>query len=731
MDRSAAVSAPTHPTPRLVLDEDGIAQVIFEDPDRSANVLSEPVMLRIAEVASELREGISTGQVRGALFRSAKPDTFIVGADVEAIAAIESPDQGAEAARLGQAIFLEIERLGIPTLALIHGPCLGGGTELALACRYRIASDHPRTKIGLPEVQLGILPAWGGTTRLPRLVGLQAALDLLLTGREADPRKALRIGLVEEVVPSAILEEAALDFLRKRIVGGARPTGARRSIGTRLLEDTAPGRRIILAGARRKVLTSSGGHYPAPLRILDVVKASFGRPVEKALQLEAEAAGELLASRVSKNLVHLFHLREAARKGTGVTSGSAPLEVGRIGIVGAGVMGGGIAHLAASKGVEVRLRDLRHEAVAQALSHAHGLFEKGVKRRKTTRREADRALERISGGTTWAGFGRIDLAVEAVVERLDVKRSVLREIEDEAPVEAVLTTNTSTLSIDAMAGTLERPENFCGMHFFNPVHRMPLIEVIRGSESSDQAVATVYRLALDLGKVPVVVADGPGFLVNRILAPYMNEAGHLLDEGATVEEIDRAATRFGLPMGPLRLVDEVGIDVTRHAGEVLHEAFGDRMRPARALVALGETDRLGRKAGRGIYLYEEGKEKGVDPEVYALLGSAARGAGHTVSEAEIRARLILMMINEAARTLEDRIVETAAAVDLAMIMGTGFPPFRGGLLRFADEIHPRSLVERLDRYADSLGSRFEAASLLRRLAREDRGFYDAFPGMPS
>ncbi len=726
--RTAVPDPPTALSPHLTVTDERLAVLTFDDPDRSANILTEPVMRRLAELIEEVRNGAEADRIRGLLVVSGKPGSFILGVDIDAIAGVESPEEGAEAARLGQAIYLELERLPLPTLCAIDGPCMGGGTELALACRYRVASDHPKTRIALPEVQLGILPAWGGTTRLPRLIGLQAALDLLLTGKRVDARRARKMGLVEEVLPHQLFREAALDFLRQRVEEGKVPTGSRRSFTQRLLEDTAPGRRIILRTARSKVEERSGGHYPAPFRILEALQKGLGRSVEKSLELEARAAGELLASRVSKNLVHVFHLRERARKGTGVDAPAEPREVADVGVLGAGTMGGGIAQLAAYHGRRVRIKDIEHEPVAEALQYAQGLFDRAVEKRRMEARDARDAMERISGGVEYSGFRQLDLVVEAVVERMDVKRQVLAEVEGLTPDECVLTTNTSTLSIDEMATALERPDHFCGMHFFNPVHKMPLVEVIRGRKTSDSTVATVYSLALELGKVPVVVKDGPGFLVNRVLAPYLNEAGHLLAEGASVEAVDAAATAFGLPMGPLRLVDEVGIDVARHAGEVLHDAFGERMVPSAPLVAIGESGRLGRKGGKGFYRYEDGDEKGVDPEIYHVLESAVPAQRTQVDESEIRARLVLTMINEAARLLDEGIADSAADVDLAMIMGTGFPPFRGGLLRFADEIHPRTLVERLEAYEEALGPRFTPAPLLRRLIREDRGFYDAFPG---
>lgn len=715
------------PTPTLAVDDGGVATITFDDPARSVNVLSEPVMRRLDELLDAVTQGVGAGRIRGVLVRSSKPVSFIVGADIDAIAAIESPDEGAEAARLGQGIFQRIAELPVPTVAAIRGPCMGGGTELALACDHRVASDHAKTKIGLPEVQLGILPAWGGTTRLPRLIGLQAALDLLLTGKTVDARRARRRGLVDEVYPHPIFDAKARDFLLERMRGRGDGRGSGRGLLTRILDDTPPGRAIVLRMAEKRVRARTGGHYPAPLRILEVVRASAGAPLERALELEATTAGELLASSVCKNLVHVFRLRERARKGRGVEGEVEARAVGRIGVVGAGVMGGGIAQLAAYHDVRVRLRDIRHEAVADGLAHAQELFRKAVDRGKLTRRDAAQKMERIAGGLDYDGFGACDLVVEAVVEKMAVKRTVLRELEEVVPSECVLATNTSSLSVDGMAEGLRRPERVCGLHFFNPVHKMPLVEVVRGERTDDETVATAYAFALALGKVPVVVGDAPGFLVNRILGPYLNEAGHLLAEGASVEAVDGAAKAFGMPMGPLRLLDEVGIDVARHAGEVLHEAFGDRLAPAAPLAAIGESGRTGRKGGAGFYRYD-GKKSEVDPEIYRVLGRSVPDRRAEIPEDVIRARLVLSMINEAARVLDEGVAAGAADVDLGMIMGTGFAPFRGGLLRFADEIHPRTVAERNRRFAEEAGPRFESPPALLRLAAGDGTFYRAFPG---
>ena len=714
------------PTPTLAVQE-GVGWVTFDDPGRGLNILTEDVMRDLAEIAGELHERAARGSLFGVIVQSGKKGSFIAGADVSAIEAIADPSLGQEASRLGQAVFEQIERLPVPTVAAIDGLCLGGGTELSLACRYRVASDSSATRIGLPEVQLGILPAWGGTIRLSRLVGLRRALGLLLTGKSLPSARAHRLGLVDAVFPRELFREKVSSFLHGRVREGGASAPKRRTSPLRILEDSRLGRRIVIGKARRAVESRTGGHYPAPLKILEVLRRSAGRSPEKGFRLEAEAAGELIASRVSKNLIHLFHLRNGSRKGTGIEGDAQPRDVASLGVLGAGVMGGGIAQLAAYSGIRVRIKDIAHPAVAGALAHARSLFDRAVRKRKLGRRAAAQRMESISGGLDYSGFGSVDVVVEAVVERMEVKRSVLAETEALVPDDCILATNTSSLSVDEMAEGLSRPEKLCGMHFFNPVHRMPLVEVVRGLRTDDIAVATIHALALKLRKSPIVVRDGPGFLVNRILGPYLNEAGHLLADGASVRDIDSVATDFGMPMGPCRLIDEIGIDVARHAGESLHEALGERLAPSPALVSVGTSGRLGKKGGVGFYRYESGRARGVDETVYELVGESVPRGGGQIDPQVIRARLLLMMVNEAAYLLEEGIVSSAGDVDLGMVMGTGFPPFRGGLLRHADRMRPRTILDRLEEYERTLGMRFRPAPLVRRLAAEDLGFYGLFP----
>ena len=719
---------PNGPNPSLSVDQDGIGWITFVDPGRKVNVLTEDVMTRFSELLDDVRDLTQEGRLRALVLWSGKGG-FVAGADVTAIEAVDDPVEGAEASRFGQAIFGSLGTLSVPSIAAIHGICLGGGTEMALACSHRVASDSRSTQMGLPEVMLGILPAWGGTSRLSRLVGLGASLDMLLTGRQVSASKARRIGLVDEVFPADLFREKASAFAIAQADGGDVPSRKRRPLVNRLIEGAPLGRRVILSVAKRRVQAQTGGHYPAPLKILQVLGRSMGRPLATALEIEAEAAGELIVSSVSKNLIHVFHLREEARKGTGVGDATVqPGSVEYLGVLGAGVMGGGIAQLAAHRGIHVRMKDVRREAISSGLRHASGLFDKLVRRKKLRKREAAQSMSLITGGLDYEGFGRLDLVVEAVVEKMEIKRIVLRETEEAVRRNCILATNTSSLSVDEMASSLSRPESFVGLHFFNPVHRMPLVEVVRGARSGDRAVATAYALALSLGKVPVVTADGPGFLVNRILGPYMNEAGFLLADGASVEAIDKAAKRFGMPMGPLRLVDEVGVDISRHAGQALFEALGSRLSPAPPLVALAESGRLGKKGGVGFYRYVGDKEKGVDPDIYAVLSPTVPEGRVKMEEREIRRRLVLAMVNEAARVLDAGVVHRASDVDLAMIMGTGFPPFRGGLLRFADTIHVRAVLDRLEELEERCGLRFAPAEGILRLARGDRSFYQSFAG---
>lgn len=704
---------------------DGVAWLVFDRPGSKVNLLDEATMQRLDALLGEIEELARSNTVRAVVVRSGKDGSFIAGADVNAIAAVTDPAEAEAKARAGQRLFRRLEQLPVPTIAAVDGICLGGGTELILACTYRLASERPETKIGLPEVQLGIIPGFGGTTRLPRLIGLRAAADVILTGRNADARKAQRIGLIDEAVPTPALYERAEAVARAFMQGRPPERRDRRDTATKLLESTMPGRRLLFSQARRQVMKQTKGHYPAPLAALQVMKDSIGLPLDAALDVEARAVGTLVVSDVSKNLIHVFHLMEAAKKAS--PKGATARDVERAAVVGAGVMGGGIAQLLATRGIAVRMKDINNDALSSGLRHARELFDRAVSRRRLKKREAHQQMDLIAPTLEYTGFGQVDVVIEAVVERMDVKKQVLADVESRTREGAVLSTNTSSLSVSEMQRSLARPGDFCGMHFFNPVHRMPLVEVIRGEQSSDDAIATIFALARRLGKTPIIVEDGPGFLVNRILGPYINEAGWLLADGASVEAVDQALTRFGMPMGPLRLLDEVGFDVSRHAGATLHDAFGERLAPAPPLIALEHTKLLGRKGGKGFYEYENDREKGRNDGIYQALGAAVPAERREISATDIRDRTVLIMVNEAARVLEDGIVSGPGDVDLGMITGTGFPPFHGGLLRYADRRGLPAIVQRLEELASKHGTRFTPAPLLRSYAGQGRGFYPADP----
>lgn len=708
--------------PRFEVDADGIGRITFHDPERAHNVLTEDVLGDLALAIDQAYEAVANARLRALLVTSTMPGSFIAGADVGAIAAVAAAgdrDRGIAISREVQALFGRIADMPIPTIAAIQGICLGGGTEIALACTCRVSDDDDRTRIGLPEVQLGILPGWGGTTRLPRLVGLRAALDLLLTGKPARVSKARRIGLVDQVFPRHQFQERCLDFARE--VAGRRRV--RPGVAGWLLDRTAPGRWLVLRMAAGRVRKLTGGNYPAPLRILDVVQRGLRGGLSAGLDSEAEAIGDLIASPACRNLLFLFGCREAARKGPW-SDGGRDAGVKRMAVIGAGQLGAGIAQLAAYNDLPVRMKDVRHEAVAGGLAYARSVFDGAVKRRKMRRRDAARKMGLISGGVDYSGVALSSVIVEAVVERMDVKQAVLRQVEDVVAPDAVIVTNTSSLSVDEMASALARPGRFAGMHFFHPVHRMPLVEVVAGAKTDADTIETVAALAARLGKVPVVTRDAPGFLVNRIIGPGLNEAGHLLQEGWDAAALDRVWTRFGMPMGPCRLIDTIGMEVAFHAGQALAAAFGDRLTPASPLEALSRSGRPGQKGGRGFYLYESGKPKGIDPAVYADMGLSAPHSGQDSVEA--CDRTVLAMVNEAARVLEDGVVGSAADVDLGMIMGAGFPPFRGGLLTYADDRGLDEIAATLTSLRDSCGDRFAPAPLLVRLADAGETFHGAF-----
>jgi 3-hydroxyacyl-CoA dehydrogenase/enoyl-CoA hydratase/3-hydroxybutyryl-CoA epimerase len=705
------------------IDAEGILRIVFDRPGESVNLLDERVLRELDRLLEDVRR---REEIRAVLFQSAKPGVFMAGMDVEQIAAVTDAYRGAEGARYGQAVFAKVAELDRPTACAINGICLGGGTELALACSMRLAAADPAVRIGLPEVQIGIIPGFGGTQRLPRLVALPVALDLILSGRRIDAKRAKRIGLVDAVVPGEYLERESVKLLQRAVESGVDRAVARlrrhRGPVDRLTAAVPPLRRYVLDQALKKTEKRVRSRdYPAPFRALEAIEAALTKPLQEGLDLEARIVGELVPTQTSKNLIWLFKSQRALKRSDPRVQ-AAPRTVRRVAVIGAGIMGGGIAQAAADQGLPVRLKDIRPEPILDALRTAREIWDRRKKRGRLSERVIEQKMAFISPTADDTGLVHADLIVEAVVENLDVKRQVLAEAERRMDSRAVFASNTSSLPIAQIAARAIHPERVVGLHFFNPVHRMPLVEVIAGRHSSPEALATVRAFALRLGKVPVIVRDEPGFLVNRILTFYLDEALHLLAEGVRVEAVDSAMTQFGMPMGPFALLDQVGLDTARHVAEVLQQAFESRIgaraeSPLEVMVAAG---RLGEKNGKGFYRYRDQKRTGVDGEVYKLLEAPA---ALELPAETIQERLVLAMVNEAAICLQDAVAREPRDVDLAMVMGTGFPPFRGGLLRYADWVGVPIVADRLSRLADSHGERFRPAEVITQMVRDQRRFY--------
>ncbi len=701
--------------------ESGIAVVSFDLPGEPVNKLNAGVKTELEALLNRLREDPAT---RAVVLISGKPDTFIAGADIEEFTAIRNQTEAERLSFEGQETVSRLETFHKPIVAAINGACLGGGLEVALACHYRIATDHHKTVLGLPEVQLGLIPGAGGCQRLPRLIGARAALDMILTGKTERASKALRLGLVDEVVPRSILRQVAVSAADRLAREGLPKRQQQAGLSGLVLDRTAAGRQLVYRGARKQLLKKTGGHYPAPLAALQAVQIGLEQGITAGLAEEHRAFGELAVGDVSRKLVQIFFATTALKKDDGVRPGTAaPRQIRRLAVVGSGFMGAGIAGTAVlNVEVDTRLKDADLTRVGKGLKAATGLLKERLERRRLTRPQYQRLSALLSGSNDFSGFSRADLVIEAVFEELEVKRQVLAEVEAEIRSDAIFATNTSTIPIHQIAARAKHPERVLGMHFFSPVDRMPLLEVIPTEATSRDTIVTAVRFGRRMGKTVIVVADRPGFWVNRILSPYLNEAGHLLQEGVRIELIDGVMTDFGFPVGPVALLDEVGLDVAHKAGSVMHEAFGDRMKPAASLPRMLGATRLGRKNGRGFYHYKGGHKAGVDGSVYPLLG--VRPADEAEPE-QVEQRLVYAMLNEAALACADRVVRSPRDADIGAIFGIGFPAFRGGPLRMIDDLGPGRVVETLYQLQEHFGERFRPAPSLLDMAKAGDRFYPA------
>jgi 3-hydroxyacyl-CoA dehydrogenase/enoyl-CoA hydratase/3-hydroxybutyryl-CoA epimerase/3-hydroxyacyl-CoA dehydrogenase/enoyl-CoA hydratase/3-hydroxybutyryl-CoA epimerase/enoyl-CoA isomerase len=706
------------PALRLEVGNDGIARITFDQPGSRANTLNQGVLAELEAIAGQLEKHAS---LQGVIFMSGKSGMFIAGADLNELAAAPADSEVARGlVQRGLNVIARFERLPCPTVALIDGACMGGGTELALGFDYRLAGTLPKAEIGLPEVTIGLIPGWGGTQRLPRVIGPCPAAEMICSGEPVKAARARDLGIVFDVVPSEKLNEEAL-----RLLAWSRQSGDWNEARKRKWQPvglTEEQHSFTFAVARTVVMEKTKGKLPAPLAALDAIAAGCNRPLDEGLKAETDRFVPLVGSPISRNLIALFFLRNRLQKDPGVADTTVkPRDVHRAGVVGAGIMGAGITTAHLRRGIPVALVDVAPDAVQKGVAAITKSFQGRVEIGRMTATELLGAMALLNTTQDLRLLAGSDVVIEAVVENEQVKSDLYRKLQEILPPQTILASNTSTISITRMAGAVRAPENFAGMHFFNPVDRMQLVELIRGEKTSDATVATLVALAKKVGKTPIVVRDCPGFLVNRILFPYMNEAMLLLEEGADPRAIDKAATDFGTPMGPITLSDVVGMDTMLFAGRVVNTAYADRAKDSRILGALVKAGRLGQKSGAGFYSYAKGS-RGVDDPLFASLLDKVRTGRRDVSAEEITDRLFLPMLIEASRTLEEKIVRDPGDVDMGLLLGIGFPAFRGGILRWADTVGLGKIVAKLDKYAP-LGKRFEPTESMRRLASAGKGFF--------
>jgi 3-hydroxyacyl-CoA dehydrogenase/enoyl-CoA hydratase/3-hydroxybutyryl-CoA epimerase len=709
--------------------KDGVATLFLDVPGAPVNTLSAQVGGELATILDLLERDPA---VRAIVFASGKKDGFVAGAKIEMLRDAATAEEAERLSREGQAGFDRLERYPKPVVAAIHGACLGGGLEWALACHYRIATSDPKTQLGLPEVQLGVIPGAGGTQRLPRLVGIATALDMILAGKSVPARKALKIGLVDEAIPAPVLLQVARQRAAALAAGELRrerpdavkslQKGGLAAVQKMALEETFLGREVLFRQARKQLLAKTRGHYPAPEKALEAIRHGYEKGFEKGLEREAELFGELAVSPVARQLMGIFFAQNALKKENGTRDPSVKARrVGSVGVLGGGLMGSGIAYVTVNAGIPVRIREKDDAGVARGLAGVAGYLDERVRRRSIDKLEKLARMRLLTAGTGWEGLQRVDVLVEAVFEDLALKQEMLRTFEALNP-RGIFGTNTSSIPIGEIAKASAHPETVLGMHYFSPVNKMPLLEVIVTPRTADEVTATAVALGRKQGKTVIVVGDGPGFYTSRILAPYMNEAAMLLLEGAAIEDVDGALTEFGFPVGPITLLDEVGIDVGAKVAKILHAAFGDRMAVPEAMAKVLEAGRLGRKNKKGFYVYAEGKEKAVDATVYALLPGGRRRK--KVSRQEIAERCALQMLNEAALTLGEGVLRSPRDGDVGAVFGLGFPPFRGGPFRWADALGTGVVLEKMRALEGRLGPRFRPAPLLADRGESSRPFHE-------
>jgi 3-hydroxyacyl-CoA dehydrogenase / enoyl-CoA hydratase / 3-hydroxybutyryl-CoA epimerase len=719
------------------VDEFGVATVLMDVQGETMNTLSPKLQADLEKLTERLENDPA---IRAVVLGSAKPTGFMAGADIESVKAVDTAAKATELAREAQAGYARIESLhhdrGKPVVAAIHGPALGGGLELALSCGIRVCSDSEKTILGLPEVKLGLIPGAGGTQRLPRLVGIATALDMILTGRNIRPKRAIKMGLVDEVVPESILLDVARERARQAAEGHVKPRkkglARLRELASEVtdpeflqhlaLEENPVGQRVLFKKAREALLKKTRGNYPAPERAIEVIQIGVQEGLEAGYAAEADRFGHLVISPEAQSLMSIFFATQELKKDNGTDDPSVEARpVKKVGVLGGGLMGGGIAAVSSMKaGTPVRIKEVDDAGVARGLAYVNKLLFGEVKRRRRSRQDAAKVMHLVTGTTDYSGFKAVDIVIEAVFEDLELKRKVLQATEEASREDTIFASNTSSLPIGDIAAASKHPETVIGMHYFSPVEKMPLLEIIVTDQTADWVTATCVEYGKRQGKTVIVVRDGTGFYTSRILGPYMNEAAWLLAEGAAIEDLDEALMDWGFPVGPIVLLDEVGIDVGQKVAGIMEKAFGERIKAPSTMDALIQDDRKGRKNGRGFYKYENGKKAGVDHSVYEVLGQTADRK--SFPKEEIQQRLGLAMINEAALCLQEGILRSARDGDIGAIFGLGFPPFTGGPFMYVDRVGASEIVRRLERFAERYGKRFEPAEILRQHARDGKRF---------
>ncbi|HVF72226.1 MAG TPA: 3-hydroxyacyl-CoA dehydrogenase NAD-binding domain-containing protein [Chthoniobacterales bacterium] len=672
--------------------DDGICVLTFDRPESGANIFDAATMENLREHVDAIEKDPA---IKGLIVTSAKKSIFIAGADLKTLLKQAQTGEMRGFIAEGQKIFNRLVALKVPSVAAIHGACAGGGYEITLACDYRVASDEPATKIGLPETTLGLVPAWGGATRLPRLIGAAAAAEVILKGKLYGAADALKLGLVDEVVP----KDQMLDAARKKLAEGKRK-----------MEAGAPA-----TAAAQELSAPKVRGNEAPARAFEIIKRASDSSVEESLAMEVDAISELGATHATQNLIRNFFLGDKYKKG----SAKAPAEkITHAAVIGAGVMGSGIGQWLSSRGVSVILRDVDSAAIDRGLANIEKTYADAVKRGLMSEEKAKEGRARIVASTQPGPLRDVQIVIEAASEKLEIKKKIFADLAANTPATTILATNTSALPIDDLATSTGTPARVVGLHFFNPVSRMKLVEVVVGRQTADDVRERALAFARQVGKLPVLVQDSPGFLVNRVLFPYLLDAAELFENGVSPEEIDGALLEWGMPMGPLRLIDEIGVDITVDIAATLEKAYGSRNHAPEILQKMYEQKLLGRKTGSGFYKYE-GKQQSPNE----ALQPWRQESGEKFGLENITNRLVYLMVNEAARCLEEKVVATPEDADYGMILGTGFPVYRGGPLRFAESVGLKKVVTDMDGIHSRAGEKFAACDLLRQHAQDGTTFY--------